>query len=120
MFEPIEGFAEHVVAIRATGLVTADDYRTVLAPAIARATAGGRKARLLLELGEGFEGYGTSAMLADTTLGIGHFGSFERIAIVTDAEWLRRAIHLFGGFIPGDVRLFATAEVPTARAWIRA
>ena len=120
MFTVIDGFADGVVAVRGTGLVSADDYRTVLAPAIARATAGGRKARLLLELGEGFEGYDTSAMMADTTLGLGHLGSFERIAIVTDAEWLRRAIHLFGGLIPGDVRLFPAADAAAAREWIRA
>ena len=118
MFEPIEGFADQVVAVRGTGLVTAGDYRTVLEPLIARAAAGGRKARLLMELGEGFEGFDTSAMLADSALGIGHLGTFERIAVVTDAEWLRRAIHIFGGLIPGEVRLFRVAEGSAARAWI--
>lgn len=118
MLAGIDGFADNVVAVRGTGLVTADDYQAVLTPAIADATAGGRKARLLLEFGEGFEGYDTSAILSDSALGIGHLGSFERIAVVTDAEWLRRAIHLFGGFIPGDVRLFTTAESHDAEAWI--
>jgi hypothetical protein len=118
MLQLIEGFGDDIAAIRGVGLVTADDYREVLAPAIARATAGGRKARLLLELGEGFDGYDTSAMLADTSLGIGHPGSFERIAIVTDAEWLRRAVHLFGGLIPGEVRLFAASDAAQARTWI--
>ncbi len=119
MLTTIDGFADGIAAVRGTGLVTADDYRTVLTPAIARATAGGRKARLLLVFGDGFEGYDTSAILSDSALGIGHLGSFERIAVVTDAEWLRRAIHLFGGFIPGDVRLFATAESHDAETWIR-
>ena len=40
--------------------------------------------------------------------------------IVTDADWLRRAIHLFGGLIPGEVRLFSTAEAADARDWIGA
>jgi hypothetical protein len=120
MFELIDGFPEGTVAFRAIGTVTADDYKTVLAPAVASATADGAKARLLLVMGEGFEGYDTSAMLADTSLGVGNLGSFERIAVVTDADWLRRGIHLFGGLIPGDVRLFAVAEQPGAEAWIRA
>jgi hypothetical protein len=38
---------------------------------------------------------------------------------VTDAEWLRRAIHLFGGLIPGEVRLVPVAEAVAARDWIR-
>lgn len=119
MLTTIDGFADGIVAVRGTGLVTADDYRTVLTPAITRATADGRKARLLLEFGEGFEGYDTSAILSDSALGIGHLGSFERIAVVTDADWLRRAIHLFGGLIPGDVRLFAAQDGSLAEDWIR-
>lgn len=119
MLELIDGFPDGTVAIRATGTVTADDYRAVLAPAVHTATAGGAKARLLLVMGDGFEGYDTSAMLADTSLGLGNLGSFERIAVVTDADWLRRGIHLFGGLIPGDVRLFAAAAGSEAEAGIR-
>jgi hypothetical protein len=119
MLELIGGFDEGTVAVRGVGMVTASDYKTVLAPAVERATAGGRKARLLLELGARFEGYDSSAMLADSTLGIGHLTSFERIAVVTDAEWVRRAIQLFGGLIPGEVRLFADAEAQDAQTWIR-
>ena len=118
MLAILDGFGDDVVAVRGTGLVTADDYRTILNPAIAAATADGRKVRLYLEFGEGFEGYDTSAMLADSTFGAGHLGSFERVAIVTDADWLRRAIHLFGGLIPGELSLFSTSEGAQARDWI--
>ena len=120
MLETIEGFPEHVVAVRGVGLVTADDYRAVLGPAIAAATAGGRRARLLVELGDAFEGYDTGAMLADAGLGATNLRSFERIAIVTDAGWIRRSIQLFGGFIPADIRVFATASSAAAREWVRA
>ena len=65
MLTPMDGFADNVVAVRGTGLVTADDYREVLTPAISRATAGGRKARLLLEFGEGFRGLRHGACCPD-------------------------------------------------------
>jgi len=119
VLEPMSGFPGGTVAMRGTGMVTLDDYRTVLTPAVQRATSGDRKARLLLVLGEGFEGYEPGAVLADTALGVTHLGSFERIAIVTDEDWLQRAIHLFGGLIPGDVRLFRVAAQADAEAWIR-
>ncbi|HEX5579862.1 MAG TPA: STAS/SEC14 domain-containing protein [Candidatus Limnocylindria bacterium] len=119
MLELIPGFDETTIALRGRGTVTADDYRTVLMPAVERATAGGHKARLLLDLGEGFEGYDAGGLLADAEVGIGHLGSFDRIAIVTDTDWLRRAIHLFGGMIPGELRLFAAAEEAQAEDWIR-
>jgi len=118
MFETLEGFDDNVVAVKAVGRVTAEDYRDVLVPAVQRAAAGGQKARLLLDLGEGFEGYDAGAMFADAGLGMGHLGSFERMAIVTDTEWVSRAINLFGPLIPGDVRVFPSAESAVARSWI--
>jgi hypothetical protein len=118
VFEPIEGLPEGVVGLRAVGRVTGDDYRTVLVPAVDEATTGGHKARLLLELGDGFEGYDPSAMTADAGIGIEHFRSFERVAVVTEADWVRRAIHLFGPLIPGDVRVYPVAEEAAARDWI--
>ncbi len=120
MFQTIDGMPGTVIAVRAVGRVTADDYRTVLTPAIDRATTDGRKARLYLELGEGFDGYDPSALLADTTVGMGHFTSFERIAVVTDTDWVRHAIHLFGPLIPGDVRVYRVDETDDARRWIGA
>jgi hypothetical protein len=118
MFQPIEDLPEGVVGLRAVGRITGEDYRTVLTPAVDRATSEGGKARLMLDLGEGFEGYDASAVVADTGVGIEHFRSFERVAVVTDADWIRRAIHLFGPLIPGDVRVFRASEEADARDWI--
>ena len=120
MFEPVEGLPESVVAVRGIGRLTGEDYRSVLLPLIDRATVDGHKARLYLELGEGFEGYDPSAMVADTRLGLSHLASFERMAVVTDAEWLTHAVHLFGPLIPGEVRVFPVAEASAARDWVTA
>lgn len=119
MFEVIDGFADHIVAVRGVGRIRGEDYQTVLAPAVARATAGGRKARLLVVLGSEFEGYDPSGLMADSSLGFGHLGAFERIAVVTDVAWIRDAIGLFAGLIPGDVRVFADAAAKDAEDWIR-
>jgi hypothetical protein len=118
MFQTIDGMPDTVIAVRGVGRISADDYRTVLDPAIERTTSGGRKARLYLELGDGFEGYEPSAMLADASVGMGHWRSFERIGLVTDTDWVRHAMHLFGPLIPGDVRVFPVTEAGNARAWV--
>ena len=118
MLSVMSGFGPEVVAVRAVGKVYADDDRTILVPAVERATAGGRNGRLLMVLGDGFDGYDAGAIFADTSLGAEHFKASERIAEVTDTERLRGAIHLFGGLIPGEVRLFSVPEGPAAQAWI--
>jgi hypothetical protein len=117
MFVLMDGFPAQVVAARGVGRINGDDYK-VLAPAVAAATEGGRKARLLVILGPEFEGYDPSGILADATLGIGKLDAFERIAIVTDVGWIRDGIGLFAGLIPGDVRVFANAQTVDAEAWI--
>jgi len=120
MFQAIDGLPDHVVALRAVGKVTGEDYHAVLEPAVARATAGDAKARLLMVLGADFEGYDLGAVAADAGVGLGHMGSFERIAVVTDEGWVQHAIGLFGRMIPGEVRLFPDAEEAAARTWIAA
>lgn len=118
MFEPIGGLPEGVIGLRAVGRVTGDDYRDVLVPAVDEATAGGHTVRLMLVLGDAFEGYDPSAVAADAGVGLEHFRSFERVAVVTDADWIRRAIHLFGPLIPGEVRVFPVADEADARQWV--
>ncbi len=120
MLEPLAGFDDRVVAFKAVGTVSSADYGDTLSPAIERATAGGRKARMLYLLGPEFHGFDPGAVVADAVVGLTKATAFDRIAVVTDHDWLQRAIHLFGGLIPGEVRVFAVDRLPDAEAWIRA
>lgn len=54
----------------------------------------------------------------DAKLGFKTFNSYDRMAFVTDADWVRRSIKAIGWLIPGEVRLFSTADLGTARTWI--
>jgi hypothetical protein len=120
MFEPIDGLGERTVAVRAVGKVSGDDYQRVLVPAVEAATAGGHKARLYIELGDGFQGYEAGGVAADAALGLGHLGSFERMAVVTDEHWIRDAVGLFGALIPGEIKVYPTTDAAAAREWIAA
>ncbi len=113
----MEGFPPGVVGVRATEEVTAEEYEQVLVPAIYRALADHDKVRLLYELEEEV-GYEAGAVWQDARLGLTHFASFERIAVVTDAKWLRKAVPVFSVLMPGHVRAFSLAERDAATAWV--
>jgi hypothetical protein len=115
MLSLIEGLPEAVVGVEAHGKVTAEDYEQVLRPAV---DAGGGKVRLLYVLGHDFPDYTAGAAWEDAKLGLGHMRSWERIAIVSDADWLRHAIHGLGWLMPGEVRIFGLAELDDARGWV--
>src|SRR5689334_2408172 len=120
MLTPIPDLPETVVGVEATGEVTADDYQRVLVPAVEAAidAAAGGKIRILYAFGTDFPDYSAGAARQDTKLGLGHLRSWERIAIVGDADWLRHAVHGLGWMMPGEIRMFAAGELDAARAWL--
>jgi SpoIIAA-like len=116
----IEDLPEGVVGVEAHGKVTADDYEQVLVPAVeaARRESGNGGVRLLYVLGHEFPDYTAGAAWEDSKLGLGHLSSWERIAVVGDADWLRHAIHGLGWIIPGEIRVFRQDELDSAREWL--
>lgn len=118
--ELIEDLPDGVVGVRAIGEVDDDDYEDVFEPAIAAALEQHDKIRLLYVLGPEFTGYDADAAWEDAKLGIKTFNSYERLAIVTDAAWVRRSVKAVGWLIPGDVSVFAYADLDTAREWVGA
>jgi hypothetical protein len=120
MLTLIPDLPEGVVGVEAQGQVAASDYEQVLVPAVdaARQAAGEGKVRLLYVLGSDFPDYTSGAAWEDTKLGLGRIRSWERIAIVSDADWLRRAVHGLGWMMPGDVKVYGADEVDAARAWV--
>jgi hypothetical protein len=120
MLTLIEDLPEHVVGVEAHGKVTAEDYEQVLVPAVdaARAKSGDGGVRLLYVLGHELPDYTAGAAWEDAKLGLGHLRSWERIAIVGDADWLRHAVHGFGWLMPGEVKVFALEELDSAREWV--
>ena len=120
MLTLIPDLPEGVVGVEAQGEVSASDYERVLVPAVdaAREASGDGKVRLLYVLGSDFPDYTAGAAWEDAKLGLGHIRSWERIAIVSDAEWLRRAMHGLGWMLPGEVRVFGTDDAASARTWV--
>lgn len=109
-----------VVGIDASGEIDEHDYDDVLRPAVEAALVGRDKIRLLYVLGPEFEGYEHDAMWEDAKFGAKFFTAFERIAVVTDASWVRRSVKVFGWMIPGEFRHFAIADLAAAREWVTA
>jgi SpoIIAA-like len=114
MIELIEDLPRNVVGISVRGRVTKQECREILTPAMQRSLKWRDKARLYYELGSRFPGAGWD----DLDLGFGQASRCERVAIVTDIAWVRLTVQAIRFLIPGEIRVFATAEVPEARAWI--
>lgn len=118
MVERIPDLPDNVIGFAAKGTVTADDYESVIIPAVEALFSRQSKVRFLYHLGEDFSGFDAAAMWDDTKLGLKHLAGWERMAVVSDVEWLRAAIKIFGLAIPGHVRVFHNRELAEATRWI--
>jgi GH18 family chitinase len=117
MIELVEGLPDAVVGLEAVGEVESADYETIAAPAVKHALERHRKIRLIHVLDDRFTGYTAGGAWQDAVLGLAHPRSFDRIAVVTDSESIRRLVSLGGWSMPGELKLFSTRERQRAEAW---
>jgi len=92
MIEIIQGLPENIVAVIASGKVT--------------------------QLGQNFTGFTSDAMWDDARVGIWHLTAFEKVAVVSDVDWIIDAVKIFKFVIPCPVKTFRNEEFPEAKAWI--
>lgn len=118
MIERLTGLPDYVIGFSAHGKVTAEDYAQHIVPAVEQALQKHEKVRLLYHLGEGFDGFEAGALWEDAKVGLSHLAAWERIALVTDVDWLRTATKAFGFAMPGEVRVFANTEMGSALDWL--
>lgn len=118
MIEQIPGMPAGTVGFRGRGLLTADDYETVIVPDIEAAFALHRKLRLIYVLADDFDGFEARALWDDAKLGMRHFSGFERVAVVTDDAGIRTTATVAGHLMPAELRVYANAEFAAAMAWI--
>jgi SpoIIAA-like len=120
MIEIIEGMPKNVLGILAKGEVTREDYLQVVIPAVDKALKENAKLRLYYDLGSQFTGIDFGAEWEDFKIGIEHFSRWERVAVATDVAWIRHAVSAFSFLMPGQLRVFSTAQTSEARTWIAA
>jgi SpoIIAA-like len=117
MIQTLDTFPSQVVAVLCSGLVTKSEYESVLIPAVRRALEMHPSVRLYYETAADFR-LSLPAAWEDLKLGIEHFRQWERIAVVTDVDWIVHAIHAFRFLLPRPVKVFPRSQAELARAWI--
>jgi hypothetical protein len=78
--------------------------------------------RMVFQVGPGFDEFELGALAQDAkaglTLGLGHLRAWKRMALVTDVEWVAKALHMFAWMAPGEVRTFGHDQVEEAKTWV--
>jgi hypothetical protein len=120
LIERIEEMPAGTIGLRASGKLTREDYQQELEPALREGVESGAL-RLLFEMPD-FDGVEPGAMIEDLETGLRAWvhdhSAWRRFALVTDVEWVAKAMRAFAWLAPGEVRVFGMGEMAAAREWV--
>jgi hypothetical protein len=119
MLKEITAIQENdLIAFEVKGKLEQSDYQEILHPMIDNAAKENKKIRALIHFGQEFEGFTAAAAWEDFKLGMHHWNSFAKLALVTDIDWLKATARLFMTMMPGEVRTFSNSEINDAIDWV--
>lgn len=116
MIELVDDVPDGVFGLRAGGLVTPNEYATIVRPAVSDWLERSDSLRVLAIIEHDFayeDGDWHSA--AD---GVLQRPEWQRLGVVTDAGWLRRMAPFAGFFVPVQLRTFKMRKLHHAKDWV--
>jgi len=117
MYNILPETKDYLIAIRVEGVMTSQDYQTLLPYLKSRIEQHGR-IRVLVELKD-FKGIEILGLLRTLPYVFKYGRRVQKKAILTDEPWVYRWAKLFTPFYRTKVRCFPTTEGEQARDWIR-
>ena len=120
MLRRIADMPAGTLGFEAVGEVEDDDWEDVVEPILRQESAAGRKVRLLYLIGPRSEEIEGDVVEAGAGFRARHLDLFERVAVVSDENWMRPALRVLSALLPGKARGFAVADVEAAKTWLAA
>jgi hypothetical protein len=118
MLRTIDDMPTGTVGFEAVGEVEDDDWERTVEPVLRREMAAGHKLRLLYLLGPRSREVEGDAMSADVGFRARHASSFERVAVVSDEDWMRPGLRALSFLLPGKAKGFPVRDLPAAKTWL--
>lgn len=110
----------HVVGVRALGIVTEEDYKTALVPALEKAAKEVGELNFLMIFENDLGNFSYGAWMQDAKVSLKLFGKWNRIAIVSDQTIVEKLAHIFNFISPAAAKGFPTSDIELATTWVAA
>lgn len=114
----IDDMPAGTVGFEGVGEVEDDDWEHVVEPVLREEIAAGRSVRLLYLVGQRTREVEGDAMGADLSYRARHASSFERVAVVSDEDWMRPALSVLSVLMPGKAKAFRVHQLADAKTWL--
>ncbi|MCF6173828.1 MAG: STAS/SEC14 domain-containing protein [Campylobacteraceae bacterium] len=118
MIKVLNDISKDVVGFRLSGEVSSEDYEKVLIPVLKLKLKQQDKLKVLYQVGEDFDSYNFSALVDDAKAGFMFYTAWEKIAIVSDIEWVINSVKAFSFTVPAKIKIFSNKEFCKAKEWL--
>jgi hypothetical protein len=118
MVELLNDFPPYVAAYRAYGIVQKQDYEKIVMAKVDEAAARYGKINFLVLLQTDVWNYSFTAFINHIKVSFEHFSEWNRMAIVTDKQWLSKAYRVLNHLVPGEIRGYEIRQFDEARYWV--
>jgi len=119
MIKKIDRLADGIIGFHASGVVTKEDYVDTIVPTVEKALAQHDKISVLYVIDDDFDHYAWQAMIEDGKIGFKHPFGWDKIALVTDVDWMINAVKYMGPLIPFNIKRYPMCELESAKKWLQ-
>lgn len=118
MIEIMKESSGPMLAVKATGKLSGEDYTERWIPALRKMIEEHGKGRCLLYMDENFEGWELKAMWEDASFGFAHRNDFEKLAVVGGPKWVEWGTKVAGTMMDGEIKTYHAEELAAALKWV--
>jgi hypothetical protein len=118
MLEVLPDSKGNILFLRAVSKLTDKDYKEVLIPRLESIFKQYGKARLLLDMGDDFQGWDAEALWDDARFGLAHRNDFEKMGVIGGPKWVEWGLKIGALIMSGEIRPFSASQRSEALRWI--
>ena len=118
MVELLNDFPNYVMAYKASGTVSREEYESVVMAKIDQVADQYDALNFLVKLETGMENYSLAALVDYLKISFKHIHRWNRMAIVSDQKTVRWFYNALSPLVPGKVKGFELKDFEKAKDWV--
>lgn len=118
MIKLIKGLPENVLGIETEGEISKEDYDRLVLPMMDQIAKRKDEINYLVVLKTSVTDFSAGVWWDDFKLALKHFSKWNKIAIVTDQDSIKKITDIFGFAFPGEPKGFKLNEYDEAIKWV--
>lgn len=118
MITEIKNISENIVAFKASGTISGEDFATTLIPAIQQHKIARKEFNYMLVLEHDLSNFTLVWWIKSLWMAVRDWSSWKRCAIISDLEGLKNFSNETCKEIPGELRIYPHQQIDEAVRWL--